>query len=254
EVGQRQAELAAGLGVDAEALLAEEWEELSRLALGAALLGEAAAPVKARGMAKGGLMANRPGAAYLAGHGIGVAWLDARTALVARGEHAAHLPRAYLAASCSAERDPALAARLAAEGAAVVLTQGFIAGNVAGEAVLLGRGGSDVSAALFAAKLGAARCEIWTDVPGMFTANQGLLPGARPPRHVPRHPGAPPRPRPAAPPRLRGGAGDRHHGGPGAPPAGDPAARPPWHPAPHPVHGAARRAGDGGVGRGAERR
>lgn len=179
EVRQRHAELAAGLGVDAEALLAEEWEELSRLALGAALLGEAAAPVKARVMAKGELMATRLGAAYLAGHGIGVAWLDARTALVARGEHAAHLPRAYLAASCSAERDPALAARLAAEGAAVVLTQGFIAGNVAGETVLLGRGGSDVSAALFAAKLGAARCEIWTDVPGMFTANPALLPGAR---------------------------------------------------------------------------
>jgi diaminopimelate decarboxylase/aspartate kinase len=38
---------------------------------------------------------------------------------------------------------------------------------------------SDTSAALFAARLGAERCEIWTDVPGMFTADPSLLPSAR---------------------------------------------------------------------------
>ena len=61
----------------------------------------------------------------------------------------------------------------------MIVTQGFIARNPAGETVLLGRGGSDTSAALFAARLGAERCEIWTDVPGMFTANPSLLPSAR---------------------------------------------------------------------------
>ena len=45
--------------------------------------------------------------------------------------------------------------------------------------MLLGRGGSDTSAAYFAARLGAARCEIWTDVPGMFTANPPSSPSAR---------------------------------------------------------------------------
>ncbi len=61
----------------------------------------------------------------------------------------------------------------------VVITQGFIAANAAGETVLLGRGGSDTSAAYFAAKLSAARLEIWTDVPGLFSANPRAVPTAR---------------------------------------------------------------------------
>jgi diaminopimelate decarboxylase/aspartate kinase len=45
--------------------------------------------------------------------------------------------------------------------------------------VLLGRGGSDTSAAYFGALLRAQRVEIWTDVAGMFSANPRLVPGAR---------------------------------------------------------------------------
>jgi diaminopimelate decarboxylase/aspartate kinase len=45
--------------------------------------------------------------------------------------------------------------------------------------VLLGRGGSDTSGAYLAARLGAERLEIWTDVPGLFTANPGQVPEAR---------------------------------------------------------------------------
>ena len=48
-----------------------------------------------------------------------------------------------------------------------------------GETVLLGRGGSDTSAALFAARLQAQRCEIWTDVPGVYTSNPRDIPDAR---------------------------------------------------------------------------
>jgi hypothetical protein len=61
----------------------------------------------------------------------------------------------------------------------MVITQGFIASNPQGETVLLGRGGSDSSGAYFAAKLQAAGLEIWTDVPGMFSANPRAVPTAR---------------------------------------------------------------------------
>jgi len=179
EIRDRHLELGAALGLAAADVLAAELEELSRLALGAALLGAAGAPLKARVMAFGELLSTRLGAAWLNARGIPTAWLDARTALLARDEQPAHSPRAYLAASCDAEPDPELRRRLAAEPAAAVITQGFIARNRAGETVLLGRGGSDTSAAYFAAKLGAERCEIWTDVPGMFTANPAQIPSAR---------------------------------------------------------------------------
>ena len=45
-----------------------------------------------------------------------------------------------------------------AAGADVVLTQGFVASNARGETCVLGRGGSDTSAALFARRLDATNC------------------------------------------------------------------------------------------------
>ena len=47
------------------------------------------------------------------------------------------------------------------------------------DTAILGRGGSDTSAAYFGALLGAQRVEIWTDVPGMFSANPREVPDAR---------------------------------------------------------------------------
>ena len=61
----------------------------------------------------------------------------------------------------------------------VVLMAGFTAGNEKGELVLLGRNGSDYSAACLAACLGASVCEIWTDVDGVFTCDPRLVSDAR---------------------------------------------------------------------------
>ncbi|SEQ37144.1 bifunctional aspartate kinase/homoserine dehydrogenase I [Basfia succiniciproducens] len=61
----------------------------------------------------------------------------------------------------------------------VVLMAGFTAGNEKGELVLLGRNGSDYSAACLAACLNASACEIWTDVDGVFTCDPRLVPDAR---------------------------------------------------------------------------
>ncbi len=60
----------------------------------------------------------------------------------------------------------------------VVLMAGFTAGNEKGELVLLGRNGSDYSAACLAACLGASVCEIWTDVDGVYTCDPRLVPDA----------------------------------------------------------------------------
>lgn len=60
----------------------------------------------------------------------------------------------------------------------VVLMAGFTAGNENGELVLLGRNGSDYSAACLAACLKADCCEIWTDVDGVYTCDPRLVPEA----------------------------------------------------------------------------
>ena len=178
-IRQRHLELGAALRVDAGELLRSDFEELSRLTLAASLLREAGPALKARVMALGELMSTRLGAAYLASAKTATAWLDARTALECREDPLTLGPRAYLSATCGFELDEELQRRLAEIPENAIITQGFIARNRERQTVLLGRGGSDTSAAYLAARLEAARCEIWTDVPGLFTANPSLIPSAR---------------------------------------------------------------------------
>jgi aspartokinase/homoserine dehydrogenase 1 len=64
-------------------------------------------------------------------------------------------------------------------GQPLALLPGFFGGNEAAEPVLLGRGGSDLSAALAAAAVDASLLEIWTDVDGVFTADPRLVENAQ---------------------------------------------------------------------------
>lgn len=66
----------------------------------------------------------------------------------------------------------------------IILVPGFIACNKKGQTTTLGRGGSDYTAALFAAALNATRLEIWTDVSGMMTADPRWVSGARIIQHI----------------------------------------------------------------------
>tara|TARA_R100000687_G_scaffold39493_2_gene32180 strand:- start:26637 stop:27932 length:1296 start_codon:yes stop_codon:yes gene_type:complete len=62
----------------------------------------------------------------------------------------------------------------------VLVTQGFIGSDEAGNTTTLGRGGSDFTAALLAEALGAQSCEIWTDVIGVYTTDPRITDAARP--------------------------------------------------------------------------
>ena len=178
QIERRHCDLARDLGIPVSAELEHHFNDLRRMASGIHLIGEVSDRLRARVMAAGELMATRIGAAFLASEGLAVQWLDARTVLHAEERAGATARAGYLSATCSFEPDADLQRRLAA-GRSVLLTQGFIASDARGETVLLGRGGSDTSGSYFAAKLNARRLEIWTDVPGMFTANPRAVPNAR---------------------------------------------------------------------------
>ncbi|HSD28402.1 MAG TPA: aspartate kinase [Vicinamibacteria bacterium] len=62
---------------------------------------------------------------------------------------------------------------------AVPVVTGFVAGTESGETTLLGRGGSDLTAAVLGWALEAERVEIWSDVDGMMTADPRVDRGAR---------------------------------------------------------------------------
>lgn len=153
-------------GVDVESTL----QELESIRQGILLLGDASPHVRARFVGAGELLSSR-----ILAHRLGATWFDARTVIRTAGS--------------DPEKDPAVmpeVARLAREfllprcgPGKVVVTQGFIGSDESGRMTLLGRGGSDYSASLFGAALGASRIEIWTDVDGVLTANPKIVPGAR---------------------------------------------------------------------------
>lgn len=62
----------------------------------------------------------------------------------------------------------------------VTILPGFIAASTDNHNTTLGRGGSDYTAAIVAAAIGANQLEIWTDVNGMFTANPKIVKQAQP--------------------------------------------------------------------------
>lgn len=174
---QRHYELLEHMQLPLPDTLGDRLGDLVRFAdEGSTVLGELA--WQAQVQAHGELMSSALGAAFLSHSGLPTQWLDARDCLAAIALPNQNERTRLLSAMVECKADPALNARLAALGD-VFITQGFIARESRGRTVLLGRGGSDTSAAYFGALLKAQRVEIWTDVAGMFTANPRQVPGAR---------------------------------------------------------------------------
>jgi bifunctional diaminopimelate decarboxylase / aspartate kinase len=178
----RHLAFAGVLGVDGEAVVGDLLEQLD------ALVGDPRRRLgdtdrdmlcwQAELLGFGELLSSRLGVAYLAAQGLPLAWCDARRWLRATPLPNQNAWSQRLSASCSIQSDGDWRMRFADQGA-LLLTQGFIACDADGLPAILGRGGSDTSAAYFGALLRARRVEIWTDVPGMFSANPRAVPQAR---------------------------------------------------------------------------
>ena len=176
-IEERHQRLAAELRVTPPVEVERQLAELREIAAGVALVGEVSDRTRARVMAAGELLVTPIAVRFLESRGLETQAVDARRLLCA--ERPAGAPRGNaLSAVCGFAPDAALRAELE-KGVPLVITQGFIASDEEGQTVLLGRGGSDTSAAYFAAKLSAQRLEIWTDVPGLFSANPRATPSAR---------------------------------------------------------------------------
>ncbi len=174
----RHRDFAAELGLDADAVFAARLEALRALAADPRRR-DCALDWQAELLAQGELLSSTLGVAYLRAQGLDVGWCDARDWL-----RAIRLPNqndwsVRLSASCDYAPDAGLRARFAGQPAPLLITQGFIARAADGATATLGRGGSDTSAAYFGALLAARRVEIWTDVPGMFSANPRQVLDAR---------------------------------------------------------------------------
>ena len=112
----------------------------------------------------GELLSTRILARKLACDGVSVHWADSRKLIVKDD-----LPETYRR----------IRAEISDTDADIVVAPGFICCDSTDKVCTLGRGGSDYSAALYAAALQAESLQIWTDVPGIMTANPKQVPTAR---------------------------------------------------------------------------
>jgi aspartate kinase len=191
----RQAETSNGASIDAAiTALLHRHEQIARALPGAAAalesvaaeaeelgreLGEirdrAATPAELDAVAgRGELWSSKLVAAALAGEGLDAVWVDVRPIMITDGRFTRATP--YLQVVNQRARD---CLRPLCDAGKIPVTQGFIGSTPTGASTTLGRGGSDFTAAMLGAALGAQRVEIWTDVDGLMTADPRIVASAR---------------------------------------------------------------------------
>ncbi|MEB7538248.1 lysine-sensitive aspartokinase 3 [Pantoea anthophila] len=104
---------------------------------------------------------------------VNAEWFDVRRVLRTDDRFGRAVPDVDVLATQATEQ---LQPRIAQ---ALVVTQGFIGSESEGRTTTLGRGGSDYTAALLGEALHAARVDIWTDVPGIYTTDPRVVPTAK---------------------------------------------------------------------------
>jgi aspartate kinase len=149
----------------------EHFMELAELVKGLAVMGELTPRATDAISSYGERLSSIIVAEHFRKHGVDSAHVDARKLIVTDGRHtqAAPLyPQSY-------ERLQSVIPELAAE--RVVVMGGFIGATLEGVTSTLGRGGSDFTASIVGAGIGAEEIQIWTDVDGMLTCDPRIAEG-----------------------------------------------------------------------------
>jgi aspartate kinase len=159
----------AGLGVECE--IEAHFQELAELVKGIAILGESTPRATDAVAAFGERLSSLIVTAWFRRCGIDAVHVDARSMIVTDRRHMQATPVFAETYTRLAAAIPPLAAKQ------VVVMGGFIASTEDGVTTTLGRGGSDYTASIVGAGIGAQEIQIWTDVDGMLTADPTILPG-----------------------------------------------------------------------------
>lgn len=166
-------ELAAASTADFD-LLVPMFDDLRDLLHGVGLLGEQTSRSRAMLASFGERLCAPLFAGWCREIGLRAQAVDARDLLVTDDRHeSASVDMAASAARVEERLRPLLAAGI------VPIITGFIGASADGVTTVLGRGGSDWSGALFGALLQAREIVIWTDVPGILTADPRVVRDAR---------------------------------------------------------------------------
>lgn len=153
--------------------LDEIFQSLTELLRGIAAVGELTARSTDQVLAYGEILSSQIIAVAFNVRKLPVALVDSRDCIVTDQQFTRAAPLFEETNSCLHK----IIAPLLDSGR-VPIMGGFIAATKTGITTTIGRGGSDFSAAIVGAGLGAERIEIWTDVDGMMTTDPNLCPDA----------------------------------------------------------------------------
>ncbi len=154
-----------------ERTVEEHFQELGELVRGLAVLGELTPRSVDAISSFGERLSSLIVARLFEQYGIPSVHVDSRKLIVTDGRHTQavpDLPETYARLEAAI---PQLAAKK------VVVMGGFIGATKAGVTTTLGRGGSDFTASIVGAGIGAEEIQIWTDVDGMLTADPRIIDG-----------------------------------------------------------------------------
>ncbi|MBC7898399.1 MAG: lysine-sensitive aspartokinase 3 [Cytophagaceae bacterium] len=167
--------LAAGETLDdVQAELSASFDELAHLAEALSTLGHATPRSRDAMAAMGEMLSSVLVVAAFRERGVDAEHVDATSVMITNDQFERAEPKPErIAEACQRILRP-----LVAQGR-VPVVGGYVGATDHGIVTTLGRGGSDYSASLFGAALGAEAIEIWTDVDGMLTADPRVVPGAR---------------------------------------------------------------------------
>jgi len=154
--------------------LEADFEALDELLMGIAAVGELTPRTTDHVAAYGELLSSKICAAAFSVHGLNATLVDSRQCIVTDAAHTRAAPLME-----ETEERLRLKMKPLLDGGSVPVMGGFIGATKAGVTTTIGRGGSDYSAAIVGAGLGANKIEIWTDVDGMMTTDPNLCPEAR---------------------------------------------------------------------------
>ena len=179
QLRQRHAEAAAGLlSADEYKSLCSDLESafqlLENLLDSIAGEGQFAPRVQDHFLGLGEFLSSKLVSAAFHAGGIDTAWVDAKQCIITDAAHTRATP---LWEETNQHVESVLLPLLQA--GRVPVLGGFVGSTRDGIPTTLGRGGSDFSAAIVGAALGAQRIEIWTDVDGVMTTDPDLCADAR---------------------------------------------------------------------------
>ncbi|KAA1195318.1 bifunctional aspartate kinase/homoserine dehydrogenase I [Photorhabdus heterorhabditis] len=152
-------------------MVEQEFAQLKQVLHGISLLGQCPDSINASLICRGEKLSIAIMASVLQARGHKVTVIDPVKNLLAQGH--------YLESTVDINESTTRISSLNIPDDHIILMAGFTAGNDQGELVVLGRNGSDYSAAVLAACLRAKCCEIWTDVDGVYTCDPRIVPDAR---------------------------------------------------------------------------